>query len=160
MIKKGRDLIRKKMPDFERVYEGAVTVAEQARCYLQSRLLKTPPKQSQPEGVDNEAGDQPGDGGLSQALYTSIPCTIGYNYARIEVDGSMKLCCVSHHEIGNIYESSFDEIWQSNRAEAFRKKLLKIDQDQFHLSDPEWGYCRHCSHVSINRENAEDFVPV
>jgi MoaA/NifB/PqqE/SkfB family radical SAM enzyme len=104
--------------------------------------------------------DLPGDGGITQNLYTKIPCTIGYTYSRIEVDGTMKLCCVSNHTIGNINDGSFEEVWQGPRAEAFRKKLLQINRDHFHLDQAEWGYCRHCSHVSINRENAEYLQPL
>ena len=95
------------------------------------------------------------DGGYSENLYTKIPCTIGYVYMRVEVDGKVKPCCISRVSTGNITKSSVNEIWHGKRQQAFREKLEKINVDHFHQHDPEWAFCQQCSHSSFNRENAE-----
>lgn len=94
------------------------------------------------------------DGGHADDLYLKIPCTVGLNYARIEVDGTVKPCCIARHGIGNLNTSSWSEIWHGAQAQRFREKTGKIHEEGFHLTDPEWGFCRQCSHRRINTDNA------
>lgn len=97
-------------------------------------------------GVVN--GNVPGD------LYQKIPCTIGFSYIRFEVDGSVKSCCVSPFNMGNIHQTSFDEIWHSAAYYSWRAKFLYIQKRKFHLKDAEFGFCQICPHIDINLEFA------
>ncbi|MBC7713615.1 MAG: SPASM domain-containing protein [Rhizobacter sp.] len=98
-------------------------------------------------GVIN--GNLPGD------LYQRIPCTIAFTYVRFEVDGNVKACCISPFNMGNINETSFDEVWHSASYYSWRAKFLHIHKRKFHLKDSEFGFCQICSHVNNNTDFAE-----
>lgn len=98
---------------------------------------------------------QVNDDGYAEKIYNKIPCTVGYSYVRLEVDGNVRLCCISRHPVGNISARSFSDVWQGRQAYAFREKTARIHKEQFHLKDPEWGFCQQCSHISINFSNEE-----
>lgn len=93
------------------------------------------------------------DGGYSEKLYEKIPCTIGYVYLRLEVDGTIRPCCISRVSTGNLNESSVEEIWHGGRQNAFRDKLMRINEDHFFKKDPEWAFCQQCSHKKANMDN-------
>ncbi|MGZ3787085.1 MAG: SPASM domain-containing protein [Bacteriovorax sp.] len=87
-------------------------------------------------------------------LYQAIPCTVGFTYVRFEVDGSVKPCCISPFQMGNINNAGLDEIWHSHRYYAWREKFLKIHTSRFHLKDHEFSFCQICPHVPINMESS------
>jgi radical SAM protein with 4Fe4S-binding SPASM domain len=101
-------------------------------------------------GIAN--GDVPAD------LYSEIPCTVGYSYIRFEVSGNIVPCCIAKHRVGDVKKSDWREIWHSGAYDAFRRKMTRIHRDRFHLVDPEWTFCQQCSHVTLNRTNAELLV--
>lgn len=84
--------------------------------------------------------------------YSNNPCTIGYSYIRFMVDGSILPCCVAKHDMGNLKEQDWRDVWHSGGYENFRRKLFRIHKDRFHTNDPEWAFCQQCSHISLNRE--------
>ena len=104
---------------------------------------------------DKKLTTQITDGGFSENIYKKIPCTIGYVYMRVEVDGRVKPCCISRVATGNMNDNSAAEIWHGKRQQAFREKLEKINVDHFHQYDPEWTFCQQCSHRITNIQNAE-----
>jgi Iron-sulfur cluster-binding domain len=83
-------------------------------------------------------------------LYSESPCLIGYAYMRIELSGDARSCCIAKHPIGSLNEKSWREIWRSEAYGAFRAKMLKIQEEKFHLEDPEYAFCQQCSHVYTN----------
>lgn len=85
-------------------------------------------------------------------LYRSIPCTVGYSYVRIEVSGEIRACCVALYPIGT---QNWKKTWRSSAYQAFRQKMKRIHEEQFHLKDPEFLFCQQCSHREINQANAE-----
>lgn len=94
--------------------------------------------------ADSLNGNYPGN------LMSNIPCTIGFTYARFEVDGSIKACCVSPFNMGSLNVSKFDEIWHSSQYYAWRAKFLKIHQRNFHLKDKGFSFCQVCPHLPQN----------
>lgn len=94
------------------------------------------------------------DGDLAADLYSRIPCTVGYQYARIGVDGRVKSCCVAKHQTGDLNKSTWSEFWHGTEVHRFREKTGQIHKEQFHKTDREWGFCNQCSHISINFEAA------
>ena len=94
------------------------------------------------------------NGNLPAELFQQIPCTIGFTYARFEVDGSVKPCCVSPRGLGNINDTDFSEIWHSAEYNAWRAKFLMIHKKKFHLHDKEFSFCQICPHIPINKSTA------
>ncbi len=70
-----------------------------------------------------------------QAEYDSkfidtMPCYIGWLFARIMPNGDVNSCLKSHrYPIGNIHEHSFKEIWNSGKQVYFRKKTVNRRKD-------------------------------
>ena len=55
-------------------------------------------------------------------------CKALFEYLEIELNGDCFFCCsnrVALNKIGNIYESTFDEIWNSEKAIKMREEALK-----------------------------------
>ena len=89
-------------------------------------------------------------------LYKSIPCTVGFSYIRFEVDGTVRPCCISKYPIGKVSDAtSWKKVWRSAAYQVFREKMFKINEELFHLNDPEFLFCQQCSHRPINKWNFE-----
>jgi sulfatase maturation enzyme AslB (radical SAM superfamily) len=55
----------------------------------------------------------------------SLPCYVGWTYARVTAEGNVSSCLKSHQfPIGNIYEKGFAEIWNGERQREFRRHAL------------------------------------
>ena len=83
-------------------------------------------------------------------LNCQIPCITGELYLRIATDGSAVPCCMAETVIGNVFKQSLAEVWNSDARHVFCEKLRKIHQEKFHLTDPEWFFCRDCPHAHLN----------
>lgn len=63
------------------------------------------------------------DGNYEAEMLNETPCLIGWNFARIVADGNVNSCLKAHRiPVGNIYEKSFKEIWNSPEQMRFRSK--------------------------------------
>lgn len=62
-------------------------------------------------------------------------CEDPWNTMLVDPDGKAKLCCGGPTVIGNLHEQSFDEIWNSDKAQAFRRTVN---------TDKEPSFCRTC----------------
>ena len=54
-------------------------------------------------------------------------CTFPFNAAQISMEGDVYVCCppwCSNYSFGNIYEQSFDEIWNGEKAKEFRRQFI------------------------------------
>jgi MoaA/NifB/PqqE/SkfB family radical SAM enzyme len=75
------------------------------------------------------------DSGADNAQYDSefintVPCYIGWLFSRIMPDGDVNSCLKSHRiPVGNLYEKSFKEIWNSPGQVEFRLKAARYDKD-------------------------------
>jgi organic radical activating enzyme len=94
-------------------------------------------------GIDN--GDFPKD------YYSALPCFIGNQYLRFQINGTASPCCISRYEI-DLKDSELDlrKIWTSNALNLFRNKTEKIDREHFHIKQDEWKFCQQCSHMNLN----------
>ena len=55
-------------------------------------------------------------------------CTYPFNSAQISMQGDVYVCCPpwsSSYSFGNIYEQSFSEIWNGEKARIFRKQFIE-----------------------------------
>jgi MoaA/NifB/PqqE/SkfB family radical SAM enzyme len=91
-------------------------------------------------------------------IIDSIPCYIGWLFARILPDGDVNSCLKSHRfPVGNIFQNSFFEIWNSPKQRYFRRKTLVYSKNDpfFKLigNDPkteETGCYKSCDDIGRN----------
>jgi len=98
------------------------------------------------------------DGNYDEGIINSLPCTVGWTFARILPDGNVNPCLKSHrYPIGNIYEASFREVWSSPRQIEFRRHTNQLVKrgELFRLigNDPEAevGCFRGCDDLGRNQ---------
>jgi glycosyltransferase involved in cell wall biosynthesis/MoaA/NifB/PqqE/SkfB family radical SAM enzyme len=96
-------------------------------------------------------------GNYDKNIIDSLPCTVGWTFARILPDGNVNPCLKGHrYPIGNVYEQSFREIWSSPLQYEFRRQAnqLKKVGPIFKLigNDPsaEVGCYRGCDDLGRN----------
>jgi MoaA/NifB/PqqE/SkfB family radical SAM enzyme len=96
-------------------------------------------------------------GEYDKNVINSLPCTIGWTFARVLPDGNVNPCLKAHrYPIGNIYDSSFREIWCSPRQYEFRLAANQLEKKGsiFTLigNDPETtvGCFRGCDDLARN----------
>jgi len=53
----------------------------------------------------------------------SIDCYAGIASAHVNYNGDLWACCVRGEKMGNLIDQGFDEIWNSDRATAIRKRI-------------------------------------
>jgi radical SAM superfamily enzyme YgiQ (UPF0313 family)/MoaA/NifB/PqqE/SkfB family radical SAM enzyme len=102
------------------------------------------------------------DPGATNAQYDSefiniIPCYIGWLFSRIMPNGDVNFCLKAHRiPVGNLYEKTFWEIWNSQRQMEFRQKTLmdKKGSSFFRLigNDPNCkiGCYKSCDDIGRN----------
>jgi radical SAM protein with 4Fe4S-binding SPASM domain len=95
------------------------------------------------------------DAGYTKDLYSSIDCYISYRFARFEVDGAVKPCCVYPYSAGNFLEEDWRKIWHASAMAEFRKKTATMSEGKWHLTTAEWSFCQNCSHRDLNVEADE-----
>jgi MoaA/NifB/PqqE/SkfB family radical SAM enzyme len=75
------------------------------------------------------------DPGADFAQYDSqfietIPCCIGWLFSRIMPNGDVNFCLKAHRiPVGNLYERSFKDIWNSHEQMLCRRKALTATKD-------------------------------
>ncbi|MCK4809497.1 MAG: radical SAM protein, partial [Candidatus Omnitrophica bacterium] len=63
-------------------------------------------------------------------IIDSIPCYIGWLFARIVPSGEVHSCLKAHRiPTGSLYTNRFFEIWNSKKQEYFRKKTLTYEKN-------------------------------
>lgn len=92
----------------------------------------------------------------------SIPCTIGWTFSRILPDGNVNACLKAHRiPVGNIFEQSFREIWNSEAQRSFRRHTNVLQKtDPFFRqigNDPsaECGCVKSCDDIGRNLHTVE-----
>ena len=76
-------------------------------------------------------------------------CSFPFSVAEIDWDGNVYGCCAAYfigYTFGNIFESSFDEIWNGQKAQEFRKQF--IDKN-----------FKHCNFSICPKEFHKDIKP-
>jgi radical SAM superfamily enzyme YgiQ (UPF0313 family)/MoaA/NifB/PqqE/SkfB family radical SAM enzyme len=87
----------------------------------------------------------------------TMPCYVGWLFARIMPNGDVNSCLKSHRfPVGNLYKQSFKEIWNSKKQIYFRKKTLNRRKDDAFFSlignDPNCkiGCYKSCDDIGRN----------
>lgn len=84
------------------------------------------------------------------SFYSKNPCMIAFSYVRFEVTGHVRACCIAKHAIGDLSHANWRQVWRSEAYSAFRRKMMRIHKEKFHLKDPEYFFCQQCSHMGTN----------
>lgn len=78
-------------------------------------------------------------------------CTFPFESAQISMQGDVYVCCPpwsNSYSFGNIYEQSFDEIWNGEKARIFRRQFIENNYNICNLD-----LCvKDCSHKVIAEE--------
>lgn len=112
-------------------------------------------------GDDLAAGRAPRpDGAASRdlpRLVDEIPCTVGWTYTRVTIDGVVVPCCKAFNKpVGRLGEASFAEVWFSPRMDEFRRLAASRPK-----SDPYFapiGCYRACDNLNLNLETAREIA--
>lgn len=87
----------------------------------------------------------------------SMPCYVGWGFARILADGNVNSCLKSHRfPVGNILNQDFKDIWNGSLQRCFREKTIQIDKDQSFFSmigndpDSKMGCYKSCDNIGHN----------
>lgn len=98
------------------------------------------------------------EGNYDKNIVDSIPCYVGWFFARILPDGQVNSCLKSHRiPIGNIYESDFKNIWLSEKQAEFRKKTKVHEKNDPYFAmignDPsaKIGCYKSCDNIGHNQ---------
>lgn len=57
-------------------------------------------------------------------------CTFPFTAAQVSMSGDVFVCCPpwsNSYSLGNIYQTSFDEIWNGEKAKEFRRQFINSD---------------------------------
>ena len=69
-------------------------------------------------------------------------CTRPFEWFAVLDNGDVSPCCppwIDGYRIGNLYKQSVDEVWNGEKAQAFRESIL----------DGSFKYCNKCpAHIS------------
>jgi GTP 3',8-cyclase len=96
-------------------------------------------------------------GEYEAATIPSQPCYVGWSFARILANGNVNPCLKAHRiTVGNIYEQSFKEIWNSQKQQLFRKKSFELNSADPYFKmignnpDSQFGCLNSCDNIQIN----------
>jgi MoaA/NifB/PqqE/SkfB family radical SAM enzyme len=84
---------------------------------------------------------------LGHAFWGDIPCYIGWLHTHITVDGTVMPCGACPIPLGNLDDSSFEDIWSGPQYRAFRARSLR---------KPDWALeeetcnCNYCCFARLN----------
>ena len=84
-------------------------------------------------------------------IIDSMPCYVGWIYARILTNGNVIPCCKAHLlPLGNLYKDPFERIWFSEKYNEFREKAKNMKKSNPYFKKIE---CYNgCDNLGINLE--------
>lgn len=98
-----------------------------------------------------------GEHDFERGIVNRTPCYIGWLFSRILPDGNVNGCLKAHRiPIGNLYATSFRELWNSKRQRDFRRRTFAQNSDDplftFIGNDPDAanGCLRSCDDIGRN----------
>ncbi len=88
---------------------------------------------------------------LGPSVWEHLPCYVSWYHSRIRADGSVQPCgrCSSYVEFGNVYKSSFRDIWNGPSMREFRAKT-KTAKGLASLQGS--CNCQYCCFVKDNKK--------
>ena len=87
----------------------------------------------------------------------SIPCYIGWYYARILTNADVIPCCKAYKfALGNLYKDSFSQIWKSEKYNEFRIKAKNLSKKDKYFS--LINCIKECDNWGMNMEIHKKFM--
>ena len=84
-------------------------------------------------------------------IIDSMPCYVGWIYARVLTNGDVIPCCKAHlFPLGNLYQNSFKGTWFSDRYNEFRRKAKKLKKSDPYFKKIECY--KGCDNLGMNLE--------
>jgi hypothetical protein len=70
------------------------------------------------------------EGHYDKGIIDTLPCYVGWTFSRILANGDVNACLKAHRiPVGNIYNESFQYIWNSPQQKLFRIKTGNVNKD-------------------------------
>lgn len=89
--------------------------------------------------------------GVYEKQINTIPCYMGWHYARILTDGSVVPCCkAAEFPLGNLYKADFRKIWHSSLYEEFRFNAKNLPKSNKYFS--KLNCIKSCDNWGMNLE--------
>lgn len=84
---------------------------------------------------------------LGEAFWKDLPCYIGWLHSQITVDGTVVPCGACPIPLGNLKDSSFEDIWNGHQYRAFRARSM---QRRGWALEEENCDCSYCCFARLN----------
>jgi MoaA/NifB/PqqE/SkfB family radical SAM enzyme len=136
-----------------------LTVKAEEASYVRTQLLQVKAF-LESEGVQHNIGIflKAFGGKLDTSeLYQIIPCYYGWLTTLIDVDGMVYNCCRCYTPLGNVFESTFSEIWNGDTYRRLRKEAREINKRKTPVDS---CHCYSCSHYAANLRLYQYFHPL
>lgn len=78
---------------------------------------------------------------IGEEVWQKLPCYMGWVHARAKVNGTVRACNTCDLSIGNLYEHSFQNIWNGAAVQDFRLQTLTREGLTAMGEHCDCGYC-------------------
>jgi MoaA/NifB/PqqE/SkfB family radical SAM enzyme len=134
----------------------ACRITSDQRRSLRMRLIPEAARVARELGVVNNldvlARQVDASDGWETAPIADIGCFMGYEYSRIQVDGTVLYCCNTDVRVGSLADGTrFSELWYGPEWEALRARFRRGDY---------FETCSQCGKLNQNVKLAERFESV
>ena len=86
---------------------------------------------------------------FNRDIKSDFKCYYGWFSSAIGISGHVSLCCIKRSAlIGNVYDKSFKEIWNSKDAHKVRLSM----KNDFDLKKKSWRECTYCTNIQLNND--------
>lgn len=92
-------------------------------------------------GLKNNIADTLRRYRAGESVWKKLPCYVGFITARVKVDGTIVPCNPCDISVGNLNDSSFQEIWNSDAYKVFRRKAMTRQGLESIGANCDCGYC-------------------
>ena len=83
------------------------------------------------------------------SILEQVPCSVGWSYARVRVDGALIPCCKAVKlPMGNVFELGLREVWFGEPMERFRRKSRKWSEESGYFAAV--GCRQGCDNLGMN----------
>ena len=93
----------------------------------------------------------------TRAIYGIIPCYYGWLGIVVNTDGEVYPCCRCYEPVGNLNTATFDDIWNSENYQNFRKEASRLNKQKTSLNGCS---CNSCIHYIANLKVYKALHPI
>lgn len=132
-------------------------------CQFNSSCYVTPTSVPITTGVTNLLGagsflrrvHQSGTHQKGDPIVNTIPCTIGWQFARILSEGTVVPCCkAAKHPLGNLKQDNLTSVWNNQAYKEFRRNALIPDKERPYFNNIRCS--EGCDNLGMNLNAIHD----